>query len=122
MRVSAFLVQRGDNNTSKVIHDWQTCEVAGLVESVVASAIINNEAEFIGTIVIDEPYNTLRHTVRCYATEYDASENLAWIVCVSEHGAPEHDEITSLVDENRDVMDRVWRKRSLIRRFLEWID
>ena len=119
MRVSAFLVQRGDNNTSKVIHDWQTCEVAGLVESVVASAIINNESEFVGTITIDEPYNSLVHTVRCYATEYNKTEDEAWIVCVSDHGAPDHDEITDLVDAN---IEAVWRKPSLIRRFLEWID
>ena len=119
MRVSAFLVQRSDNNTSEVIHDWQTCKVPGLVESVVGSAIINNESEFVGTITIDPPYNSLIHTVKCYVTEYNKTEDEAWIVCVSDWGAPDHEEITDLVDANLDV---VWRKPSLIRRFLERID
>ena len=119
MRVSAFRVQRPDDAPSEVIHDWESCTVAGLIESVVASAIINDESEFVGAITIDEPYNSLRHTVRCYVTEFDITEDEAWVVCVSDHGAPTHEEIVSLVDENRSV---VWRQRSMIRRFLEWID
>jgi hypothetical protein len=119
MRVSAFLVQRSDSNTSKVIHDWQTCKVPGLVESVVGSAIINDESEFVGTITIDEPYNSLVHTVRCYVTQFNRTEDEAWLVCVSDHGAPDHDEIVALVNDNISV---VWRKPSLISRFLEWID
>lgn len=118
MRVSAFLVQRSDS-TSKVIHDWQTCKVPGLVESVVASAIINDESEFVGAIVMDEPYNSVTHTAKVYVTEYNKTSDEAWIVCVSDHGAPTHEEVVELVNDNISV---VWRQRSLISRFLEWID
>ena len=121
MRVSVYRVRWSEEKPSEVILNSVSCQIPGLIFSVINSTIVNGESTFLGTIVIDDS-NTLQHKVKCYVARYDMTANLAWIVCVSEHGYPDDLEVISHVDANREVLDRVWQERSLIRRIVEWMN
>ena len=122
MRVSVYRVRWSEEKPSEVILNSVSCQIPGLIFSVINSTVVNGESPFLGTIVIDDSFNTLQHKVQCYVARHDMTENLAWIVCVSEHGYPDDLEVTAHVDANREVLDRVWQERSLIRRIVEWMN
>jgi len=104
VKVTCYLVIAGQCN---IAQDSNTCTDTKLLDSVVSSAIINDESRFVDTV----------NGTRLYATSYNQTDDECWVIAV---GTPlSHEEVVVACLPQQHI---IWKPRSIMERIEDWFD